>query len=396
METEKKRMNTKDFKVQTFIMNRNNGVLDKYWEIALDVGYSGVKVFAPNKVILFPFFAQRLRPGEDFISAVPKQTIIYRDDETGEKWLVGEIAQNSIDGKDTSVSDTALYTRDRYTSDMFKVVAKCAIGIALLKNKYGDPEGKKIIVQTGLPERYLKSDTDILKNVLAMKCSYSIKIGNSDWLKINLDLSTDDIFVMSQPMGTLFSVCFDENGQFITDRTNDLFHSDVAVFDPGFGTLDIFVLKHGIPQKGETSDKLGMKQILENTCDILYEKYKIDIAVPYLQKCLDKGVVLDFDRLENKMKEYDFSDALEESCERVAKDALKLFESRSDLNTFKYFIVTGGTINAWLPYIEEAFKNTLNSIQVIYGNENDNLGFTFSNVRGYYLFRFNKLAETKR
>ena len=43
-------MNSKDFKTKTFIQPRLNPTVPGKWPIALDIGYSSVKMFSPNMV----------------------------------------------------------------------------------------------------------------------------------------------------------------------------------------------------------------------------------------------------------------------------------------------------------------------------------------------------------
>ena len=59
MET-KKQFDTKKFKTRTLFLDRSNGSVDGVFLTAIDVGFSGVKVFSQNFVGVFPSFAKRL------------------------------------------------------------------------------------------------------------------------------------------------------------------------------------------------------------------------------------------------------------------------------------------------------------------------------------------------
>ena len=57
-----------------------------------------------------------------------------------------------------------------------------------------------------------------------------------------------------------------------------------------------------------------------------------------------------------------------------------------------YLVITGGTGAAWYNQIKDHFKD-MNTLKIIAGNQNDNIPFIFSNVRGYYMAMYNKLIK---
>ena len=80
MET-KKQFDTKKFKTRTLFLDRSNGSVDGVFLTAIDVGFSGVKVFSQNFVGVFPSFAKRL-DGE-LVGTPAPENIIYKDLATG-------------------------------------------------------------------------------------------------------------------------------------------------------------------------------------------------------------------------------------------------------------------------------------------------------------------------
>ena len=72
---------TSQFKTKTEIKEANNGGIKGVWPIAIDVGYSSVKVFSPNSAGIFPSFAQVSEP--EIVGTLPKTSLIYKDLDTG-------------------------------------------------------------------------------------------------------------------------------------------------------------------------------------------------------------------------------------------------------------------------------------------------------------------------
>lgn len=380
-------MKTKDFRTKTEIIPRKNKKKDGAWVIGLDIGYSSVKTFSPNIVASFPAYARRVDDDFKFIGENPESSIIYKDLKTGDMWLVGEIAQNTMITGDTSDSENTLYGRDHYSSLMFDVIAKVGLGLGMLNNEFGSVNDDEIIVQTGLPEKYL-DDADEITEVLAGDYNFSLKIANNDEIKFSFTLPKENIFVMSQPKGTLLSACVNKDGQFRSDAETYL-KSSVLVFDPGFGTLDLFAIVAGTVGKGETFADLGMKRVLQDTCRMIKSSYGVTVSVPEMQKYLENGYVKYFNKKTFESKEKPFGALLEEANKKVCEEAISRMMQSFNLMDFSYLIMTGGTGAAWLDIIRDKFKK-LDTLQIINGNQNDNLPFIYNNVRGYYFYRVMK------
>ena len=79
---------TSNFRTKTDFKPRENGKIDGTWPVALDIGYSAVKLFSPNIVSRFPSYAKRIDEGFNFVGNIPWYSILYRNDDTGEKWIV--------------------------------------------------------------------------------------------------------------------------------------------------------------------------------------------------------------------------------------------------------------------------------------------------------------------
>lgn len=383
-------MSTKDFRTKTNFLSRDNGLIEGAWENALDIGYSAVKIMAPNKVASFPSYAKKVDENYQYIGEAPKSSILYRDLNSDDIWVVGETAQNLMAINDTSDSEAALYSRDRYYSEMFRVISEVGMGIGLRPNMYGEHNGDKIVVQTGLPERYM-GDEQMLKEALSGAHSFTLKIGDEDWRTYSFNLDINDIYVMSQPQGTLFSVITDEDGDFISDAKR-LLGSSLLILDPGFGTFDIFAINRGTVVRGETFSDLGMKRILQETSKSIKNMYGVEVLVPAMQKILETGTVRKFNNKNLTYEDFQFNDLLTEASNKVCDEAIARMTSSFNLSDYSDIIITGGTGEAWYNRIKDKLKN-LSFLSVIKGNENNNLDLIYSNVRGYYYYRYNKLKQ---
>ncbi len=402
-------MNTKKFRTRTEIIPRKFRKLPDSWIIGLDLGYSGVKLVAPNKVACFPSYAKRVDNDFGFVGKAPKNAIMYRDEASNQMWLVGEIAQNTMSISDTSESENALYGRERYDSAMFKVLIETSLGIGIMGNEHGqyDSEHEELVIQTGLPQKYIGNDEVVgtdkvhrpssdeieLTEAIATEHKFSIKIGAGNWQTYTLTPKKENVYIISQPKGTLFSVCVNEDGSFVPEAEKLLTSSGV-VFDAGFGTLDLFPIKNGTVERGETFPNLGMKRVLQETSSAILTELGVSVSVPAMQKNLETGTVISFDKKKLISEEKPFESILNRENNKVCDEAITAVANCLRLNEYSYMIITGGTGAAWYQRIADKLKG-LSTLALISGERNDTLTMIYSNVRGFYFYRLIKL-KTKR
>ena len=378
---------TRKFKTKTYIKERNNACPDGKWLIAADVGYSGVKVMSPALCVCFPSYAVRLMDDRGVMD-VNDDYLLYKDLKTGEKWLVGQYAQNSISDRDTSVTEEALFGRERYDDPMFHVIIRAAIGFGMMRGSIG-PEGRELNIQSGYPPAY-EQDSEELIRAFCGEHWFSLQIGNNRPKEFHIRIEKNQIHLMSQPMGTLFSVSVDNDGRPIPDMRN-LFKRNVIVFDAGFGTLDLFPIRNGRLEKSQTNQTLGMKRVMQQTCHKL-QNQNVTLSVPALQKYLETGMARYHTRTASK--NVPFGDLLKESSEQVCDMAVAWMTQMFPLYEYDYLIITGGTGAAWSSRIREILKD-METLQIVDGNCNDTLPYVFANVRGYYMYRMTKMRAIR-
>lgn len=389
-------MNTNDFKTKTIFLSRGNSSARGYWPIALDIGYSAIKGMSPNKVYAFPSFARKIENGEVMSNfGVASETDIQYRDENGCVWDVGALAIDMTKKDDTRENSQSLYGRNRYFSPMFKVIARVGIAIGILPNEQGTPKERKIILQTGLPPAYLKSDSQYIKEVLTGVHEFEIKLGQENWRKVKFEISDKDIKVMAQPMGSLLSASLTNDCVNVPDG-NDYFDSGTLVLDGGFGTLDLFSIRHRHIESSDTHDNLGMKAVFQRTADEIFERHGVEIPVHIMQQYLKDGVVSKFNRTKMTTEKIDFSAILEKHNREVCLEAIEKVKSvYNNLLDHKYLLLAGGTGASWYEIIKQHFAG-MTDLNVICGWNNDCIPPIFSNVRGYYLFRVGLLRAQNR
>lgn len=376
------KLETKNFRTQTNYIYRKNPNVDNYWGIALDVGYSSVKAYSPNSIVSFPAFAKKVATTEGVMRSADSD--IFYKDETG-IYAVGEQAYAQINPKDSSNDTNSMFVRDRFSSKVFQIIARVGIALSARANQYGNPEGREVFVQTGLPPAYLDEGDDAeLIDALAGTHEFAIKCGNQPWKMFKFTLPEDHISVMPQPKGTLLSIATDANGKTIP-RAKDYFAGRLLIFDPGFGTLDTFNINKNVIDSHNTYNNLGMHRVFEELVKEISNEYGVQLHIHELQEDLKTGTFRFFQKKMKKSTFVDFSELLAKCNERVCKEALATIDETYDYLAYHdYLVLTGGTSNAWDPIIREYYKD-METLTIINGTVTDNLPSIFTNVRGYYM-----------
>jgi len=362
--------------------------------VALDIGYSAVKGVSPNRIFRFPSFAKKAPDGLDIVAKVKQYDIQLKDNTSGEVWLVGQVAEDLMDQRDLdSTTDESLYSRFRYESPVFKVLASAGLALGLI----GTGSGNDIYVQTGLPATYKERDEGKLKKALCGHYDIEIKVGNGKWMPFVFDLTEDTVDVMEQPQGTLCSTMYQASGE-LSKTGVEIAKSNTIILDIGFGTEDLFSFKHGYKNSHKTYSDTGMKAVFEETIKRIQRQHPdASFKIFEFQKYLESGVASYFDIESFGETDVAFADILEEvNRELCDKSINRLMTDYDNLMDYNYLIVTGGTGESRYEMIRDKLSK-LKKLQVMPGNvTNPNLPFVYSNVLGYYMVRHAKLQAEMR
>lgn len=386
---------TQAFKTKTILQPRQNPQTNKYWGISIDIGYSAVKIFAPNIIASFPSYATPVPYGtaDNSIGGLEKTSIAYRDEDNNE-YLVGAVAQDAVKAEDTDSSTSNMYVRNRYFSKEFKVISRVGLALGMMKNQYGDPSGKILHIQTGLPSEYMTTDKTSIQESLKGRHVFSIKLGRSSWIDFDFTINEENIDVMLQPMGTLTSIATDRNGGALPEAEK-YFSSNLLIFDPGFGTLDTFNIQNHFPSSAKTWSNLGMLRVMQEAIATIKNEYNTLYTVPAMQKLLGDGCFtqrIDL-RKTKRIDGEEFSKIIENANKKVCLEALNTIDGYYNyLTAHNYLVITGGTGAAWLNIIKNYYKD-METLKIIDGAANDTIPSIFSNVRGYYMAQLNTLKH---
>jgi len=348
--------------------------------IGLDMGYSGPKCYHERGNFVFPNYCKKIT-GELF-GDLNRTDMVYQNMDTRERYAVGAMALKSLNDEDV-VSEDALYGRNHYLHPDFKVVFESCLGVALWDI---DTDGSDVFLQTGLPPAYMVKDEPYIRSVMEGEHHFKLTIG-PETKTFHITLSKQNVDVMSQPMGTLTSLLFDDNAK-PTPHAIPLMKSNLLVFDSGFGTLDTFFIRANQLESKNTNPNLGMKRVLTETRDLIAQDLNVSVSIPAMQRVLRDGVVKVNDLMTLQTKEYPIDDYLAQANKKVCMEAL---ESIKDyVFNIKYLIMTGGTSEAWIDEFRKRLQTT--GVEVLSGKTGSNLPVVYANARGYYYSRLKKLG----
>lgn len=374
-------MDTKKFRTRQEYKTMSNPKGKDSYIIGLDLGYSATKVFFENGHFVFPSYAKKI--DNSMINIFNEKDILYRDEDTGEIYMVGYNAQDMVESTNTNDTDGELFSRKRYNDKRFKIICNTAIGMAMK----GKDDERKLVIQTGLPSSYVAGDTPAIKKTLTKPARFSLKIGGGEWVTYEPKINDEDIYVMSQPAGALYSVLIKNDGQYVPDAKK-LLCSNLLVLDIGFGTFDFYGIKNRSIVCKESIDEIGMREVLSHTSKKIMSEFNEDIRVASLQKNLEQGTVTHINEDEMKSEEVSFAHLLEASSKEVMLDAMD--RAKSVTNAFRgyqYIIIDGGTGEAWYEDICN-WLSGMKTLKVMPCNFNDHLPFIYANARGYYMYRY--------
>ena len=362
------------------------------WPLALDIGYSGVKGMSPNASYCFPAFA---RETDSSIIGNPSASDITYSDETGRQWFVGALAQSQLRANDTTDSSSTLYERNRYFSPMFLVLARVGMALGLKSNDHGMPDSSNIYFQTGLPPAYLAGDSPLLMDALEGRHVFSIKCGKGDWQEYDITLNRNNMHILEQPMGAVFSASKLDDGSTVPGPGGrPIVNERILVLDGGFGTLDtISIFNRYLENNMNSFSGLGMKGVLGMFRDSLLNQHGIEVSVHAMQQALSDGYIVKTNKREHTQEKMPIFDLLSECNRAICLQAMDRIDAAYDfLSAHRFLLLAGGTCAAWKEIIEERYAGMTN-LGIISADQNDNLGPVFSNVRGYYLYRALSLGK---
>lgn len=402
-------METLEFRTKTEFKSVKHATCRSYWPVAIDIGYSGVKTYSPNSLSCFPAYAKKLGQRSDIVGSPVKNEIWYIDDTTNEVWRVGESAMRSVSANDTNETDEKLFSRHRYLSKMFQIIACTGIGFGMMNTGAGAYNGSlPLYVQTGLPPAYLKgTDRMELTRALSGQHKFTLRFGDRTQA-FDFTLDEKDIGIMAQPEGTLMSISMNDDTR-STKSARNYFSSNVLIADAGFETVDLYELYNRKIRGRATFTTVGMHAILDRTIKKMQEKCGgVQVDQLTIQAALEEGKVsmVEWNPSSGRPQRvyYEIAPFLEEAVNEVFDELCRQIGEniKDSISDYRYLVLTGGTFAPWEQAMKEYFGALCeiggNGLTILMGNENckETTDLIYTNVRGYYLYAVSRLRHSER
>lgn len=325
--------------------------------IGNDQGYYGTKVVSRANGKFYKMFIRNMvvpnRVGEITYNNDP-HNIMYREHDGDQEWFCGKLAIEQA-GEDELFDShkRRLFSPTWFREQEYLIMFRVSTGLML----QGCTEP---IVSVALPTDSYIDYKEELKRRLIGKHSFEVKQGNLDWRRIEFEIKRENLFVISQPMATLFHIALDREGKLLNE---DLFIQKVSINDLGFGTSDIETL-HGetiIKRHSFTSRhamlsvyQLLSKQLLDFTRSVDPEGNGKEYPIWILPRIVRSG------EISFKGKAYDVSTIVQECIREVGEALVEEVWNRLDYgDDITYIILTGGASIPFKPFYRERFGDKL-------------------------------------
>lgn len=350
--------------------------------IALDIGYGGVKVFSMNGMHSFPSLLFRVKKDTTFLD---NETDIKYLDEDGNLWYIGDRARDSLETGSRQIDSDDFYSSKRLDTDEFLILLRVAIYLGLCKEDFEySSNSKRIRISTGLPEEDVDRDSRKLRKIISGHHHFQISVGGREFTKVNFDIEEDDIEILSQPQGTIYSMAFDMKGNI--PREDLIVDKNVLVLDGGMYTFDTYLSNRADQGTSKTWEEFAMHEAHIKVRDIIKEKTGRFINEYDIEKYMMDERNPSIIRYEGKQRYYfgdDYLSTLKNMSERLVKKLKRTYDDFNDVDTV---IVTGGTGKAYYPYLEDLIP-----VDELMLAESDDAALgkfdaVFSNVVGFFKF----------
>ncbi len=271
-----------------------------------------------------------------------------------QSYFIGSLAEHQ------STYQQYTLNQEKMVSEFIKILSLVAAGICF-------EEGSPLNIISGLPIDYLKKDHKKVSQQLIghHKITYHWPDGSAFTRKMYIN----KIYMIPQPMGSLFNLLMDDAGKIIDP---DLHHKKVGILDIGFRTTDaIIVNRLKYLERGSISIDMGISNAFTLIANQLRKDHGINIELFRLHDAVRKNVI------KIRGNEFNISGIIDNAYDLVSKyiaDTInRLWDNDWDIDTI---ILTGGGSIA----LEKHLKSHIigNVISIV-----NSIDPRLSNVQGY-------------
>lgn len=383
--------------------------------IGLDVGYSSTKVYSLFGRHTFPSLPVRVFNKNKDDRLMKKDNDIVYWDEKGNMWYVGELARNELENGRIAAQTETLYGWKRIHSEEYIILLRIGILLGMIQGTEATYEkdlpiesfviDKNLnpIICTGLPAQYLNRDRPSLVKCFTGNHNFKVQIGKKEPVNVQFTLTEDDIYILSQPYGTLWALS--SNNQGFTPDRNFMF-KQFLIFDGGYHTADTFNNKGRLQGEHTTWENISMHRIMELTRKAISEQtngqadYPLYMTEKYLTSESNPGVIM-----YGLRQRISLHGALIAATNQVAEEALREINTvYNNLNSIDALICTGGVGCLLYEYFRNFYETTeskeindnqsikTSKLEVLIAertdadNPTDNFDTVMANAYGFYCY----------
>ncbi len=219
-----------------------------------------------------------------------------------------------------------------------RVMAYAAIGSALQPGTYRD-----VRILTGLPVQVLANRAQAERIVASLR-SWLVGRHRFSVDGAAFDIAVSAVGAMAQPLGGFFAWAYRLGDP-------DALRSTVAVLDPGFNTLDLYVIRNlQVSPIGTTGDTIGVHQAAKKVADEIYRLTGARISLRQADS------LLRMKRLP-KIRRTDLRPIVEAAKADNAAQIIQAVRLAWANLVAEAYIATGGGTAMYTPYIQRALPD---------------------------------------
>ena len=262
------------------------------------------------------------------------------------KYITGVPGANGSGGKDES----------RYYSEAFKRETAIALSQIVTSEK------QVIKLVTGLPASLSERDDLIKKMKENLIGNYIVEIEYDEYTKEKKSFSIADVVIVSQPVGTLWSYLYNQDGKmrdFGNISGKAIKTKRFLILDVGYGTTDLVELSAADGLGNNKNLQKGMSDYIAN----LYNEIEREYPESHLSAAIENPYELDEMLIDNDIlslprDEFDVSECKNNVAEQMATE-IKNALDKYGYNFEKYheIILTGGGCITLFEAIRKVFNN---------------------------------------
>ena len=234
-------------------------------------------------------------------------------------------------------------------------------------------------VVTGLPVEYLRRDMRRLKEMI--QGVHEITFHDYDGKDRTKQIIINKIFVIPQPIGSIFNLILDTNGKI---RDKSLAAQKLGVVDIGFRTTDLSIFNRlQYIERGSATLNTGISKYYSALANKLRRESNINLELYRIFKFFESGMI------KIRGKEFNLADLknkiYSQAATTIASDLNRRWENDWDIDSI---ILSGGGSVELAEYLSNSIKGNIIPIQ-------PDIDARLNNVQGYFKFGRHKWGSTQ-